>query len=715
MCAIFKREFKNFFQNVIGWVFIATMVFVASLYFNAYNIINGQPDIRMVLVNLLMIMIFAIPVLSMRILTEEKKNKVDQLTLTSPASVGKIVAGKYLAMAAIFAITTAAIGAFLLLIAKFANIDWGLNAIALLGFFLYGCACIAICLFVSSFTESQVIAAIISIVTMFIVYLLSGIQYLFERTESTIFSYASKILGIMNLNEKYEIMLSGILDVKSIVYFITVILVFVFLTTQVIQKRRFTASVKNISVQAFSIAMIVIVLAVAVFGNYMLTMIPTKYTEFDISTNQLYTLCDATKNLVKSIDSPVKIYVYADETDKDENVDKILKKYTDLNNNISVEYKNPNKSPKFYEKYTDELPTYNCLFMEMKDRTKYVDYDDMYVSDYVYDESTGQYAESVSYDIEGRITYGLDYLISGRSAAKIVEITGHEENPLAAGYVDAIDKANFEYEQITLLGNDLPQDCDLLLINAPTTDYSSDDAQKVLTYLENGGKVLISLGIVDDLETNMPNFNKILEYFEVTVGDGLIVDQAAFSQSPYFIIPDVASNIVTTGVYGNLPVWMPYAKPLYSNEESSEVNAITFLSSTEYSFNKVDVISANDYDYTEGDPIGPFSVGMTVSKGNSSDEEGNGGFAYIVSSPFIFSDEVDEMASDSSITMFMNIANDCTKEGGSAVVVPVKSMDVDPFIINNNAGMLIFITLMIVVPVVLSICGFVIWAKRRKK
>lgn len=714
MCAIFKREFKNFFQNVIGWVFIAAMIFIASLYFRAYNIIGAQPDIRLVLVNLLMIMIFAIPVLSMRILTEDKKNKVDQLTLTSPASIGKIVAGKYLSMLAVLGITTVAIGAFLLLIAKYTTIDWGINGVALFGFLLYGGACIAICLFVSSFTESQVIAAIVSIVSMFIVYLMSGIQYLFEGTENKVFAFIGNVINVLNLNERYEILLGGILDIKVIIYFISVILVFLFLTTQVIQKRRFTVSVKNMSMQAFSISMIVIVLAIAVFGNYAISLLPQKYTEFDITSNRLYSLCDVTKETVAEISSPVKIYVYIDEDSKDETVDKILSKYVELNNNISVEYVDPNKSPKFYEKYTDKSPSYkNCLFMEMNDRTKYIDYESMYVSDYVFDDSIGQYTETVSYDIEGQITSGLDYLASGRSPVSIVGITGHDENAISQGYLDAIAKANYEYEELTLLGNEIPTDCKLLFINAPATDFSSDDADKVIAYLENGGQVIITLGIVDNIPEKMPNFNKILSYFEITTSNGLIVDTESFSQSPFFIIPKVSSNIVTEGVYDKKPVWMPYAKPLYTNEESSEVSAVAFLTTTDGAFNKTNLESDIDYNYNEGDPVGPFDVGMTVTKGDS---DGSLGRAYVLASPFIFSDEVDEMASNSSVTMFMNIANSCAGgDASSAKVVPTKSMDAEAFIIDNAGGVLIFIVLMLVVPLALLITGFVIWTKRRKK
>ena len=109
MLAIFKREFRNFFHNVIGWVFIATVVFVASLYFRYYNLSMGASNLLYMYINLLTIMVFALPILAMRVLPEERKQKTDQLILTSPISVGKIVVGKYLAMFAVLAISTAVV------------------------------------------------------------------------------------------------------------------------------------------------------------------------------------------------------------------------------------------------------------------------------------------------------------------------------------------------------------------------------------------------------------------------------------------------------------------------------------------------------------------------------------------------------------------------------------------------------------------------------
>lgn len=107
MLAIFKREFKSYFQNVIGWLFVAALLAVYGLYFYVYNLKNGYPYISYDLNGIGFIMMIAVPILTMRSLSDEKKTKTDQLMLTSPVSVGRIVAGKYLAMAAVYTIDIA--------------------------------------------------------------------------------------------------------------------------------------------------------------------------------------------------------------------------------------------------------------------------------------------------------------------------------------------------------------------------------------------------------------------------------------------------------------------------------------------------------------------------------------------------------------------------------------------------------------------------------
>jgi len=709
MIAIFKREFKNFFQNVIGWVFLSSMIFVASLYFRAYNIGYGLSDIIYVLVRLLILFVFAIPVLSMRILTEDRRQKIDQLTLTAPISVGKIIVGKYLAMFAVLLISTISIGAFPILLSSYARIDWGVNLIAMLGFLLYGAACIAICLFISSFTESQVIAAIISIVSMFVIYLMNGIVTLFENAGNTVFSLVAKVFSVFDLTSKFDVFLAGIIDYREIVYFISVVVVFLFLTTQSVQKRRYTTSVANFSFGAFSVVNIVVVLTIAFFLNWGMYRIPDKYAQFDFTSNRLYSICDATKNVVETINEPITIYVYAPENEKDEVVDKILKKYTDLSSSITVEYIDPNKSPKFYENYTSSLISNNSLIFEGVGRTKVVDYNDLYIDDYVTNED-GSYDTVTYYDIEGQITSALNFLKNGVSA-KIYNLTGHDEMTLDSTYLDTVKKQNYTIEDISLVGEELPEDCELLIINSPQQDIAKEDADKIIEYAKNGGQLLIVTPYVDMVD--MTNFNSIMSYYGVTSDIGLVIDEVRYADSPYILIPNVIQDDVTNGIAGIKPLIAPYAKALHYDAEDTSCSYSEWLVSSDSSY-KINayIETISDITFTVGqDEYGQFTLGLTATKSN----ENGSSSAYFVGSSVLFTELADQRTANASLTVFTNIINKSVDAEIASVVVPVKSMTSERFIISNIAGIVIFLVLFLVVPVLLLIAGFVVWAKRRKK
>ena len=181
MTAIYKRELKSFFHSFIGWIFVAATLFIMGIYFTVFNMLAGYPTISYVLQSVVFLFIITIPILTMRTLAEERKYKTDQLILTAPISVGKIVAAKYFALVTVFAIPTVIIGITPSFLALSGNFQVGLSYTALLGFFLYGCLGLAIGLLLSSLTESVVIAAVLTFVTLFLGYIMSGlcVRYLF--------------------------------------------------------------------------------------------------------------------------------------------------------------------------------------------------------------------------------------------------------------------------------------------------------------------------------------------------------------------------------------------------------------------------------------------------------------------------------------------------------------------------------------------------------
>ena len=168
MFAIYKKELRSYFNSFIGFLFIGVTLFFQGLYYTVYNLLYGYPYYSYVVSSTVFLFLISIPILTMRILSEERHNKTDQLILTAPVSVGGIVMGKFLALTTIFAIPTLISCIYPLILTKFGTVPLGHCYLALLAFFLYGIACIAICILISSVTDSQVIAAVLRFGILFL-------------------------------------------------------------------------------------------------------------------------------------------------------------------------------------------------------------------------------------------------------------------------------------------------------------------------------------------------------------------------------------------------------------------------------------------------------------------------------------------------------------------------------------------------------------------
>ena len=175
MKAIYKRELKSYFDSMIGYVFIAFLVAITGIYFMVYNLNMGYPYFSYALNSILFIMLVAVPVLTMKCFAEEKKSRTDQLLLTAPVSLSQIVLGKYFAMVTVFAVPCAIYAVFPLIIESQGEAHIGIDYMAILAFFLLGCVYIAIGMFLSALTESQIIAAISTFGVLLILYLWEGL------------------------------------------------------------------------------------------------------------------------------------------------------------------------------------------------------------------------------------------------------------------------------------------------------------------------------------------------------------------------------------------------------------------------------------------------------------------------------------------------------------------------------------------------------------
>ena len=171
MTAIYKRELSSYFNSMIGYVFVAVLIFFTGLYFMAYNLYNGLPQFSYTLYSLTSILLFAIPLLTMKSMAEERHSRTDQLLLTSPVTLTGMVLGKYFAMVTIFLIPVALMAFCPLIIAMNGEARLLSDYASLFAFFLMGCVFLAIGMFLSSLTESQIIAAVSTFAVLLILYL----------------------------------------------------------------------------------------------------------------------------------------------------------------------------------------------------------------------------------------------------------------------------------------------------------------------------------------------------------------------------------------------------------------------------------------------------------------------------------------------------------------------------------------------------------------
>ena len=704
MLAIYKKELQSYFHSFIGMLFVGVSLFFIGLYYLVYCLMYGYPYFSYVISSVIVLFMLTVPVLTMKIMAEERRSKTDQLILTAPVTVGRIVIGKFLALITILAIPTAISAIYPLILLKFGSVPLGESYLAILAFFLYGMVSIAIGILVSSLTESQVIAAVLSFVLLFVGYMMPSLCSLLSSSGNML----TNILGLYDLYTPFVMLLNGTLDVGSVVYYVSLTALVLFLTTQSIQKRRYSVSVKTLKAGAYSTGMIVAAVAVTVIVNLIVGQLPTTWTSLDLTSNKLYSLTDQTKEYLAGMTEDVTIYVLVNEENEDSMLGQTLDRYEAMSDHITVQYVDPVKNPRFHSQYTSGSVSSNSLIVVSDKRSKVIDANDIYVSSYDY----YSYSSSVTgYDGEGQITSALDYVLS--DDIPMVYLTeGHGEHSLSTSFANSLDKENVEYSTINLMDYDaVPESAAALVINGPSSDLSEDDKNKVIDYLDRGGKVILNVGY---REVETPNLEALLDYMDLRIAEGLVVeeDQSNYYQSPFYVLPTVVANSYTSGISGSYYIFAPYSQGIVvpDTEEDSAIQYDVFLKTSSNSYSMKNFESATDFGRQEGDEEGPFALGVEAVK---TLEEGEA-TVVVYSCDQLFTDNASQMVGGANQVLFTNTVSQFV-DHETSVSIPVKDYEVSTLMVSSSYILLLGLITMIILPVGSLIIGFVIWFRRRKK
>ncbi len=233
MGAIFRRELKAYFTSPIAYIFIAVFYIYTSTYFVNFNLYYGTTDMANAFNSAFTIMMILLPLLTMRLFTEERRQKTDQCLLTAPVNLFSIVIGKFLAAVCIFLCAIAIyIPYVIVLLALAGSVAWATvigNMIALL---LLGASFIAIGMFVSSMTENQVVAAVGSFIIIIFFYMIDMLASIVT------IDWLKNIMVALGFYSRYAEFSTGLFSVPNVIFFISVIFIFNFLTVRSLEKRR---------------------------------------------------------------------------------------------------------------------------------------------------------------------------------------------------------------------------------------------------------------------------------------------------------------------------------------------------------------------------------------------------------------------------------------------------------------------------------------------
>ena len=285
MAAIYKKEVRSYFTSMIGCVFVAFALVIISLYFFANNLYGGYPYFGYSLSATVVVFLILIPILTMKSMADDRRQRTDQMLLTAPVSTWKIIFSKYLAMITVFMVPVCIILFYPLIMGAYGTISYTMAYASIFGFALMGFMCIALGMFISSITESQVIAAVLTFLVLFIAYMAEAIADLipttasvsmiafmilviaaallvYYMTQSYVLGGAVGVIGIviiavmyvadssafqgafgnliraLSLTGHFYTFSSGLIDIPGIVYYLSGSFLFLFLADQAVEKRR---------------------------------------------------------------------------------------------------------------------------------------------------------------------------------------------------------------------------------------------------------------------------------------------------------------------------------------------------------------------------------------------------------------------------------------------------------------------------------------------
>ena len=447
---------------------------------------------------------------------------------------------------------------------------------------------------------------------------------------------------------------------------------------------------------AYASVLAVVVLVLVILLNLVVGAVPTKFTQFDISTGKMFTLSDTTKTMLQELNTDVTAYYLAETGNEDSNITRILDRYAGESSHFTWQQRDPALYPTFAQQYDAQNASSSSVILVCGDNHTVVDYNDMYTADYSSYYTTGSY--TMSFSAENALSSGIAK-VTRENSYVLYQLTGHGEASLESDFTETLDNSGVTVQDLNLqTTGTVPNDAAALLINDPKADLSTLDADATKTYLENGGNLFVTT----DLTVDTPNLDALLAEYGMTRQEGLVIENDsnyyAYGYPPTYLL---SSNDITAGVTDGMYVFTPVAQGIVKGDSTDDLTLTTLLStsSTAYSMQAT-------AEQGENDPNGPFNIAVAAS--NSA----TGAKVVWVNCPNMLNSKMNSAVSGGNAQLLTSAVNWMTGEG---VVIDSKSMSAETLMVPGRSIKLLGLLFTIVVPLAFIVAGIAITLVRRRR
>ncbi len=544
MIAVFKNEFSSIFRRLYGYIIISLSMLASSVLFIAYNLAYSTENILSVISSMAIVTALLIPVMAVCMFPSKKKANTDAAYDILPLSSFDIVVGKYLASLASLMLPNMLVLIFPAISGLFGAVDHAVSFSALLGYVLFECAYLAFSMFFASLAKSRVRAYLWCYITAVIWYFSTFIEIFIPK--KSVLVYFEEIMDSISIFEQLNLFIQGIFNLRGIVFFVLLTVVFLFLTWRNREKQysdKKTVAALNFK-SVLSLLTAIVVFASALIIPIAASFIPNNLVEFDSTQAKKNSLSAQAKNFLESVDKEVTIYLLEPTGLRDYEL--YLEKLAASSKKITLEEVYYSNTPEFYTERginTSSISA-NSLVVESESATYYVAYSKMFYysnttlgigemteSDYSYyyslfssNEQYADYLEALVYDTS--LYYDADRLICSYIEYATADILPKNYYLVGHGEQDINNSASPYYglglESLNISDGNIPADAASIFINAPSEDITKAEADALVDYLAKGGQITF-VSVTDNL--SMDNLCSVLKAYGMTAEQGIVYEE----------------------------------------------------------------------------------------------------------------------------------------------------------------------------------------------